>query len=126
MKYYLIVAGSRSFNNYEFLEECLDYLLSDLVEAGIEIVIVSGTANGADTLGEKYAKSRGYGIIRMPANWKKEGKRAGYLRNYDMAQKVKENGYGGCACFWDGRSPGTKWMIDICDKQDIDCYVYEY
>lgn len=126
MKYYLIIAGSRKFNNFDYMVECLDDLLSLLVEEGVEIIVVSGTAYGADKLGEKYAELRGYDIIRMPANWEKEGKRAGYMRNYDMAKLVKEKGFGGCACFWDGDSPGTKWMIDICKKENIDCFIYQY
>lgn len=124
--YYLIVAGSRNFNNYEYLKASLDYLLYDLVKEKYPITIISGTAKGADTLGERYAKERGYGIIRMPANWEEFGKRAGYIRNAEMANKVKEEGFGGCACFWDGKSPGTNWMIKLCEEKQIDCYIYKY
>lgn len=124
--YYLIVAGSRNFNNYEYIKASLDYLLYDLVKEKYPITIISGTAKGADTLGERYAKERGYGIIRMPANWEEFGKRAGYIRNAEMANKVKEEGFGGCACFWDGKSPGTNWMIKLCEEKQIDCYIYKY
>lgn len=124
--YYLIVAGSRNFNNYEYLKASLDYLLYDLAKEKYPITIISGTAKGADTLGERYAKERGYGIIRMPANWEEFGKRAGYIRNAEMANKVKEEGFGGCACFWDGKSPGTNWMIKLCEEKQIDCYIYKY
>ena len=124
--HYLIVAGSRSFKDYEYLKACLDDLLIDLAKNNYPITIISGTANGADKLGERYAKEKGYDIIRMPADWEKKGKRAGYLRNAQMADKVKEEGFGGCACFWDGKSPGTNWMIKLCNEKQIDCYIYKY
>lgn len=123
MSYYLIVAGSRNFNDYEKMCLYLDDLL-EYVEPNV--TIISGAAKGADTLGERYANDRGYGIIRMPADWNKEGRRAGWLRNNAMADKVIQHGYGGCACFWDGKSPGTKMMIDICNKKNIDCYICNY
>lgn len=124
--YYLIVAGSRSFNDYDFLKSSLDELLINLKEENHPVVIISGTAKGADTLGERYAKENNYDIIRMSANWNKCGKKAGYVRNIEMAQTAKESGFCGCAAFWDGKSPGTKWMIQICEKEQIDCFIYQY
>jgi len=47
----VIVAGSRSFRDYEVLCKVLDEM---------EITtIISGGARGADKLGERYAKERG-------------------------------------------------------------------
>lgn len=64
----VIIAGSRGFNNYKLLCEVMDNYLNDKMD---DIEIVSGTAKGADKLGEKYAKDRGYGHPkRFPANWK--------------------------------------------------------
>ena len=78
----VIVAGSRSFNNYALLEATLDKLLVRKAN----VVIVSGAARGADTLGEQYAATRGLKCIRMPADWDKHGKSAGYKRNEEMAK----------------------------------------
>ena len=80
----IIIAGSRTFNNYPLLKKTLDECISNL-ETNEEIQIVSGGARGADKLGEKYAKERGYSLKIFPANWDKYGKRAGYLRNNEMA-----------------------------------------
>lgn len=99
----LIVAGSRSFRSYDLIKLHLDeYRLTE------KDYIISGTASGADTLGEEYAQKNGIQIIRMPANWNEYGKAAGYKRNYQMALEATE-----AIVFWDGRSPGTKHMIDI-------------
>ena len=70
----VIVAGSRDFKDYALLKEFLDKLVifrSDFTE------IVSGTASGADKLGERYAQEHNLAIKRFPADWEKYGKAAG-------------------------------------------------
>lgn len=53
-KYKVIIAGCRDFSNYALLAEKCDYYLHDKIQTH-EVIIVSGHAKGADTLGEKYA-----------------------------------------------------------------------
>lgn len=100
----VIIAGSRSFEYYEILRDVMDELID---ESGIvPDEIVSGTAKGADRLGEKYAAELGIPIKRFPADWNKYGKKAGHLRNIEMAE------YGDMlVAFWDGESKGTEQMI---------------
>lgn len=100
----VVVAGSRGFNNYELLKIKLDSILANKKQ----VVIVSGTAKGSDELGERYAVEKGYPIKPFPANWAKHGKKAGYLRNREMAEYADA-----VVVFWDGISPGSKHMIDI-------------
>lgn len=104
----IIVAGSREFDNYEYLKTKLDYYLQNIKE---EIVIISGGAKGADTLGETYAKEKGYQIKQYLANWVKFGKQAGYIRNKEMALIADY-----CIVFWDDKSKGSKHMIDLALK----------
>lgn len=106
----VIIAGGRDFADYAFLKEKADSILKNVKS----ISIVSGGANGADSLGERYAQENEYELIRMPANWDKYGKRAGYLRNEDMA-KIAD----ACICFWDGKSRGTGHMIQLAKKYDL-------
>ena len=120
-KFKIIVAGGRSFNNYDLLEQKLDYYLSSKINEGYDIVIISGTAKGADSLGEKYAINKGYEIERFPANWDKYGKSAGYRRNVDMA-----NAADACIVFWDGTSPGSKHMIDIANTKRLALRIVNY
>ncbi len=110
----VVIAGSRDFDNYELLKQKMDKILSKRIANNEEIIIISGTAKGADKLGERYAKERGFKIERYPADWNKFGKRAGYLRNEQMA-KVAD----ACVCFWDGQSKGTKHMIDLANKYNL-------
>lgn len=117
----VIVAGSRNFNDYQLLKTKLDYYLSRKVAAGESIVIISGTANGADTLGELYATEKRYAIKRYPANWNKYGKRAGYIRNEEMAKDADA-----AIIFWDGISKGSAHMIDIAKSKKLSLKVVRY
>jgi hypothetical protein len=112
----IIIAGSRNFNDYNLLKSSCDNLLTQFTN----IEIVSGTARGADKLGERYAREKGYDIKQFPANWDKFGKSAGYIRNDEMAQYADM-----LIAFWDGTSKGTKHMIDLANKRGIKVLVID-
>lgn len=114
----IIIAGGRDFNNFNGLVKKMDLLVSQIEE---DIEIVSGTAKGADLLGEKYANSKGYSIKQFPANWDKFGKGAGYKRNCEMANYADA-----LVAFWDGSSRGTQHMINIARKKGIQVKVIRY
>lgn len=112
----VIVAGSRDFSDYFLLEKHLDEIKT---RYGIT-EIVSGTARGADKLGEIYAKLHDIPIKQFPADWNRYGKRAGYLRNKEMAEYADA-----CICFWINGSKGTKMMIDLAKEYKIRLRVVE-
>ena len=97
-----IIAGSR---------DCIDYkvLLETIKKVPWEIThVVSGTAPGADRLGERWAEENDVPLSKFPADWDKFGRSAGYLRNIQMAKNAEA-----LVALWDGESPGTKSMIKI-------------
>lgn len=105
----LIIAGSREFDDYETLELGTDWFLYEMVGQGWapdDIEIVSGTALGADRLGERYAIDNGFSIKRFPANWTMHGKSAGFKRNRQMAVYADA-----LIAFPLGKSSGTRDMI---------------
>lgn len=104
----VIIAGGRDFDDYQLLKATMDKLLCNITD---EITVVCGQAKGADTLGEQYAMEKGYTIDYYPAQWKLYGKRAGYLRNEQMAQNADA-----LAAFWNGESRGTKNMIELAKR----------
>lgn len=110
-KFKVIIAGSRDFNNYEFLESNCNYYLKNKFP---NIEIVSGGARGADRLGERYAENYLLDIKFFRADWGLYGKRAGYLRNEQMA--LYSNAL---IAFWDKESKGTKHMIGLAKKQGL-------
>lgn len=125
----IIVAGSRSFGNYiKLCKELNAYISSLQSKIGFKpnITIVSGTAKGADTLGEVYARRHGYGCRRMPAQWSVYGNSAGMIRNGQMAKYANNNAYGILFAFWDGKSPGTLNMINEAKKEGLEIHIVHF
>lgn len=116
---YIIIAGSRTFTDYQLLEETLDDIIKE--EHIVNPIIVSGTAYGADKLGEQYAQKRGYQVIQFKPNWAVYGKSAGFIRNKEMADNADL-----LVAFWDGKSKGTAMMIDTMKKQHKHGFVIKY
>ena len=112
----VIICGSRDFQDYEKLKERCDYYLSEKIEKGEEIMIISGGARGADSLGERYAEEKGLPCKRYPANWDKYGKKAGYLRNLEMAEVANA-----CIAFpcSNSENKGTEMMIRIAKEKHL-------
>lgn len=125
----VIVAGSRKFTDYGLLSRKLEKLLPN------PTIVVSGKANGADALGERWAREHGYPVEEHPADWSnlsvskgvvrenahgKYNALAGHNRNQKMLDSVLENpDGGGLIAFWDGKSSGTKQMINIAQKAGL-------
>ena len=116
----VIVAGGRKFNDYPLLKQKLDELFTKVCKTHF-IHIVSGTANGADKLGEQYAASSFLTIDKYPADWNKYGKSAGYKRNSLMADNADA-----LVAFWDGASRGTMHMIDLAKSKGLKVRVINY
>ncbi len=127
----IIVAGGRDFADYNLLFNSLMNVLTDLeevntVENKSQIEFISGTCRGADVLGERFAYNFGYSVKRFPAKWDEIGKRAGYVRNCDMAKYASGADIGILVAFWDGISKGTRNMIDIAKRYGLGVKVVKY
>ena len=57
-EYRVIIAGSVSFQDYDLLRTKCDAILSEKQRTH-NVVVISGTARGADRLGERYAREKG-------------------------------------------------------------------
>ena len=129
----MIVAGSRNFYDYKLLEKTLIELINNFAYDGkisdymgiLTLEIVSGNARGADSLGERFSDKHGIDLKLFKADWDKYGKSAGYKRNEEMANYAK-NDDGALVAFWDGQSKGTKHMIDIGKKCELDVRVIRF
>lgn len=129
----IIIAGSRNFNNYELLVKKCKAILKNVNT----IEIVHGCAKGADLLGERFAKENNLIYHGFPANWydlnitpckikkDKNGKEynalAGHNRNKKMALFSDA-----LIAFWDGKSTGTKNMIEEAKKLDLQVRIVKY
>ena len=120
--YRIIIAGSRTFSDYNLMKEKLDPYIKELKKENKKIEIISGMAQGADLLGEKYAMENDILCIRMPAKWAIYGKSAGFRRNECMC-RYASFGKGVLFAFWDGESRGTKHMIQISSDAKLELHV---
>lgn len=96
------IVGSRNL----FIDNIDDYLPYGTDE------IVSGGAKGVDSCACAYALSHGLKLTEFLPDYDTYGKRAPLLRNLeiiDYADRV--------IAFWDGKSRGTKFVIDNCVKK---------
>lgn len=130
----IIIAGSRTFDDYATLRKESLRIIRETVtnQTGSPVIqkelvtIISGGAKGADLLGEQFANEFHLTLKQFPANWDRYGRRAGYMRNVDMANYASEKDnetYGILIAFWDGQSKGTKHMIDTAKKAGLDIHV---
>lgn len=118
----IIISGTRDFDDYELLSNEVDKFIEDsLKEFDCEFEIVSGTCRGADSLGERYAEEKGYTIKRFNPNWNEYGRSAGIIRNQMMASYADT-----LITFWDGKSRGTKNMIDEAQKRGLNIVIVRY
>jgi len=133
-KFRVIIAGGRDFTDFRKLCKVAMHMLQH--KENIEIV--SGTANGADKLGEQFARFMGYAIKEFPASWDevedkpeyqigytKDGKPywkiAGIMRNKEMSEYS-----GALIVFWDKKSTGTKDMIDRAKANNLKVKIVTY
>jgi len=82
-----------------------------------DIEIVSGRARGIDILGERYAKENNLKLKLFPADWDQYGKRAGYLRNKQMAEYADA-----LILIWDGKSRGSQMMLELAKQYKLKIY----
>lgn len=123
----IVIAGSRDFNDYELLKKEVINIVKYDNRPKYLVKVISGGARGADTLGERFAKEFGLEVKRFIPDWNSLGKRAGYVRNAEMAKYAVEDGnYGMLIAFLNGESRGTKHMIDLARKYGLHVHVINY
>lgn len=135
----IVICGSRKFDDYKRFQYEIDTLIDTFINNGYkrsEIVLISGGADGADSMARTYWKKYNFTHKEFLADWdnldvpnvvikkNKAGKLynalAGHNRNTQMLDIADL-----CVAFWDGRSPGTKDMINKCKKRNIQLMVVD-
>ncbi len=109
------VVGTRTFHDYALLSTSLSTLFPKID------LIVSGGAQGADALAERYAREHGIVVRIFKPDWQRYGKRAGPIRNaliVDHADYV--------VAFWDGQSRGTLSSVQLARRQGKPLQIIHY
>ena len=103
------VIGSRELQ----VDHLEDYLPEGVTE------IVSGGAKGVDTCAKNYALSHGLKLTEFLPEYGRYGRGAPLRRNIAIIEYADL-----VLAFWDGRSRGTKFVIDNCKKRNIPVVVH--
>lgn len=98
----LIISGGRDIWDFDFIVDTIKFYTQNLDSW----TLVCGMAPGVDTVAYDYCEANGIPIVKYYADWDNYGKKAGPLRNEDMALHAEA-----LLAIWDGNSPGTNDMI---------------
>ena len=81
--------------------------------------IVSGGAKGIDTCAKEYALAHNIKLTEFLPNYKQFGRVAPLKRNLQIIEYADI-----VLAFWDGKSRGTKYVIDNCKTMGVEVKVY--
>jgi len=109
-----IIAGSRSIVDLIHVTEAIGQCGWNISE------VVSGGARGPDKLGEIWAEKANIPIKQFIPDWDGLGKCAGFQRNSEMAEYADA-----LIAVWDGKSNGTKDMIQKARKAKLKIFIYK-
>lgn len=113
--FFCIVVGTRTFDDYDFIEQKLNSILIKKKN----ICIVSGGADGVDSCARDYAINHNYKYKEFKARWDLYGKSAGPKRNQEMCDYIIKQHDFGMIIFWDGQSKGTLNDINLAKDLNI-------
>lgn len=123
----VIIAGSRSIDDYALTDAAMAQMAAGGPNRG-RYEIVAGGADGVDQHAKKWAERYECEFTefdpsrpdntRTDYSWEKHGKKAGPLRNQEMAEYADM-----LVAVWDGESSGTRDMIDRALDEGLEVYV---
>lgn len=100
----IAVIGSRNLN----IKNLEKYLSDDVSE------IVSGGAKGVDSSARDYAQQNKIPLKEFLPDYRRFGRGAPLKRNLQIIEYADM-----VIAFWDGKSHGTKYVIDNCKKMNV-------
>lgn len=81
--------------------------------------IVSGGARGLDISAEEYSAANSIKLTKFLPDYDKYGNAAPLIRNFNIIAYSER-----VLAFWDGKSHGTKFLIEHCNKIGIPVEVF--
>ena len=94
----LLIAGSRSITEFD---------LAPYIPPEVDLIITGG-ANGVDTLAEQYADAHKISKLVLRPQYGRYGRGAPLKRNEEIAAYADE-----ALAFWDGQSRGTAHTVSL-------------
>lgn len=108
----VVIAGSRDITDKDLVRAAIQACDFEITE------LIHGGCRGVDAIAHDLWE--GIGPIKVfPADWKTYGRKAGPIRNREMAE------YGeALLAIWDGKSRGTLNMIETMDAEEKPVNIY--
>lgn len=103
------IIGSRNITNVD---------LSRFIPSGTT-EIVSGGARGVDTVAKRYAVDHGLKLTEFLPDYEHFSRGAPLKRNITIIENADI-----VLAFWDGKSRGTKFVIENCHRKNIPIKIY--
>lgn len=106
----ILVCGGRDYDNWIKMGNVLSQLFND------GDTLIHGMSTGADILSEYTVRRYGFDVSveRYPADWKKYGKSAGYVRNKQMLDEGRPDLV---VAFPGGK--GTESMVKLAQEANV-------
>ena len=114
----ILVCGSRSFSDYNELEQRLDRIIAPGCS------IISGGAVGADSLAVQYAKKHNIPYEVVLPKWKVYGRSAGFKRNIEMLNMLSQNDL--VVAFIVNNSKGSEHTVTNANLRNIKTIIFNY
>ena len=109
----VVICGSRGIGSVELIDKAVKM-------SGFEVTeVISGTASGPDTFAIEWAEKNGIPVVRMPADWNKYGRSAGFKRNKEMVDIADA-----VIAIWDEKSNGTRNTMGLGKDKGIPVKVF--
>jgi hypothetical protein len=116
------VRGGNSFEEPQVNSEELQHVLTvlDFMVKNVKATeIISGTAKGADRIGETVAALNEIKVTQFRPDWEMYGKRAGFIRNKEMVEYCDK-----AIVLWDGASKGAAHTLSLLEKSGKDYFLW--
>ncbi len=111
--------GSSNFGESAFVFDYLEQFFSD--KDRTSVIIISGCAQGVDTIAINWAHMNYVACFKFPADWPYLGKKAGYVRN----KRMLEDGKPDLVIAFPG-GKGTAMMVDLALKAGVEVIEVTY
>jgi hypothetical protein len=113
----ILVTGSRDWTDARRIQEEIFRALYETKTPHDEAALIHGACpSGADAIADQYGTDTGMHVVRVPADWGRWKRRAGFIRNAEMVELEPDI----CLAFIRNGSRGASMTADLARRAGIE------